>query len=261
MFDLATDFVYCANVQYSSWAIMAILKLFFSTDIHGSEKTFVKFLNSAKFYGVKILIMGGDITGKMVVPLVSQSDGSYKTTFLGSDVTAKTEDDLVNLEKQIRFNGFYPYRTDPKELEELKNHSGKVDELFSRLMVEATERWVRMAEDRLQKSGIRCFITPGNDDRFQVDGALAKSNYVVNPEGKVIDLEGYEMISTGYSNRTPFNAPREEDEEIPQHHRARCRVLRPVSAPDPSGDDRAGILPNLRGLSGSSSSPAARAAG
>jgi len=193
--------------------VMATLKLFFSTDIHGSEKTFVKFLNSAKFYGVNTLIMGGDITGKMVVPLVSQIDGSYKTTFLGSDITAKTSDDLINLEKQIRFNGFYPYRTDPKELEELKSDSGKVDQLFSRLMAESIQRWIGVAEDRLQKLGVRCFITPGNDDRFQVDEALGKSNYVVNPEGKVIDLEGYEMISTGYSNKTPFNAPREEDED------------------------------------------------
>ena len=38
-------------------------RLFFATDLHGSERTYRKFINAGKFYDVDILVMGGDITG------------------------------------------------------------------------------------------------------------------------------------------------------------------------------------------------------
>ena len=36
--------------------------IFFSSDVHGSEKCWMKFVNAAKFYGAQALVMGGDIT-------------------------------------------------------------------------------------------------------------------------------------------------------------------------------------------------------
>jgi len=55
------------------------LVIFFATDVHGSDVCFKKFINAGKFYGAGVLILGGDVTGKMVVPVVEQSDGSYLT--------------------------------------------------------------------------------------------------------------------------------------------------------------------------------------
>jgi hypothetical protein len=42
--------------------------LFFATDLHGSETCFRKFVAAARFYGADLLVLGGDLTGKLVVP-------------------------------------------------------------------------------------------------------------------------------------------------------------------------------------------------
>ena len=41
-------------------------KLFFATDIHGSDICWSKFLNAGKFYEADLLILGGDMTGKAI---------------------------------------------------------------------------------------------------------------------------------------------------------------------------------------------------
>jgi Icc-related predicted phosphoesterase len=193
---------------------MAETKLFFASDAHGSERTFIKFLNSAKFYGANVLILGGDITGKMIVPIRDQGDGTFKTRLLGTEYTLRTEQELQDMEKNIRYNGFYPYLTTEAAKQELDTDHEKVDELFSRLMTETTARWISIAEQRLKGTGTKCFIMPGNDDRLEIDRVFEKSEYVVNPEGHVVEVdEHHEMISTGYVNVTPWKAPRDIPEE------------------------------------------------
>jgi len=188
--------------------------MFHAADVHGSEKAFLKFLNAGKFYKAHVINLCGDLTGKVIVPIVEQADGSYRARFLGSEVVVKTKEELEALKKNIRFNGQYPYVTDPKEYEELNNNPRKVDELFSQLMVEQMERWIRIAEERLRGTGIKCFIMPGNDDRFEIDAVFKGSNYVINPEGTVVDVdERHEMVSTGYANITPWKSPRDIPEE------------------------------------------------
>jgi len=101
-----------------------------------------------------------------------------------------------------------------KEFQETRASEVKVNELFSRLMIETVERWIRLAEERLGNSGVKCFITPGNDDQLVIDSVLRKSNSVFNPEGTVACLDDtHEMISTGYSNITPWKCPRDISEE------------------------------------------------
>jgi len=138
--------------------ILARTRIFFTSDVHGSERTFLKFVNAGRFYKADIIMLGGDITGKMIIPIVESADGSYSAEFLGSDYDMRTTAELEELEKSIRYNGYYPYRTNPIDKEELDRNPSKVDELFSRLMVEGVERWVRIAEERLNGTGIKCFI-------------------------------------------------------------------------------------------------------
>jgi len=193
---------------------MAITKVFFATDVHGSERVFMKFLNVRLVHEVDVMVLGGDITGKLVVPLVRGPDGSYKTQFLGGQWTAKNEEELAQLEKNIRYNGFYPYRTNPEEAKGLQADKAKVDELFSKLMVETLKKWIGIAEERLKKTGIKCYISPGNDDRFVIDEVLDGSDYIINPEGRVVSIsDKYEMISLGFTNPTPWNTARECSEE------------------------------------------------
>lgn len=65
--------------------------LYFATDVHGSEKCFKKFLNAWKFYKVKILILGGDITGKAVVPLIEREDGKFSVNLFGEDAVVNRD--------------------------------------------------------------------------------------------------------------------------------------------------------------------------
>src|SRR3954470_4568917 len=41
-------------------------KLYFATDIHGSERCFRKFLNAGAAYGPDVMVLGGDVAGKAV---------------------------------------------------------------------------------------------------------------------------------------------------------------------------------------------------
>jgi Icc-related predicted phosphoesterase len=191
-------------------------RLYFVTDVHGSDRCFRKFLNAGKFYQANVLILGGDITGKMIVPIVSQPNGTFKSNYTGSELVLKSKEEADALAKSIKDSGYYPYFCEPKEVEEMNASKDKVDKLFAKLMVESVQGWMRLAEERLKDSGIRCYISPGNDDIFEIDQALNSSSYVINPEEKVVEVDedGHEMITLGYTNHTPWNSPREVDEEV-----------------------------------------------
>jgi Icc-related predicted phosphoesterase len=188
------------------------LKIFFATDIHGSDKCFRKFLNAAKFYGVDVLILGGDVTGKVVVPIVEAAGGRYEATFRHQALVVGREE-LPNLERDIRTSGFYYYLTNPDELRHATEHPEYQAEIFRRVMQQSLREWLELAEERLNGSGVQVYMSPGNDDEDFVAEALSGSSFVVNPDGTVRELApGVPMLSFGYSNRTPWNSPREMDE-------------------------------------------------
>ena len=190
------------------------IRLFFATDVHGSEKCFLKFLNTPQPYKVNTLILGGDVTGKMIVPIVKTAEGTYTSEFLSSKYTLKSDKEVEDLEKKIRFTGYYPYRTTEDEMSEMRADPAKVDAVFTDVMIETLRRWMGMAEERLKGKGIKVFMTGGNDDRPEIEDVLKSSNYVVDPEGELLTLEGgYEMVSSGWSNPTPWKTPRECSEE------------------------------------------------
>jgi Icc-related predicted phosphoesterase len=192
---------------------MALSRLFFATDIHGSEKTYMKFLNAASFYKSQILILGGDITGKMIVPLIKESNG-FKANFRGVNREAKDEAQAQSLELEIRQMGGYPYRTNPDEMRELQADESKVHALFVQLMLDTVRSWVKLAEERLAPLGVKMYMTGGNDDLSEIKPIIHESDFVIDPEDKVVDLDGkHEMASLGWSNLTPWNTPRECSEE------------------------------------------------
>jgi Icc-related predicted phosphoesterase len=188
-------------------------RVFFTTDVHGSEPAFLKFLGAAGHYNANVLILGGDITGKMLISVIKEPRGWYAFLF-GKRVSAETESEAAELENVIRTNGFYPYRTTQEEVGELEQSPQRVDELFSDLMRQSVARWLQMAEDKLGGSGVRVFISLGNDDRDDLIPVLEGSKVVTYPDGKVVSLdEKHEMASVGYGNMTPWKCPRDLPEE------------------------------------------------
>jgi uncharacterized protein len=192
---------------------MADRKIYFATDIHGSEVCLRKFLNAGKFYGCDTIIMGGDITGKMIVPIVDRGQGVHTATLYGRKLEV-TDEGVAKLRKTITDAGYYAYETTPDEAERLSADPDAVTQLFAKLMQETLGRWLELAEDRLAGTGVRCFFAPGNDDPAFVDDILRSSALVINPEETLVDLgDGITMISVGYSNKTPWDSPRELPEE------------------------------------------------
>jgi Icc-related predicted phosphoesterase len=190
------------------------VRLFFATDIHGSERCFFKFVNAAKAYGVDAIVMGGDITGKLLVPLVDEGDGRFTADVFGQVRTARTEGELGELEKTIRQSGSYTVRLTRAEKEALDSRPEQLPDLFRRAIMVTLARWTEVARERLEPAGIPIFLSAGNDDEFYVDEVLGASPYVECPEGRIALLPGgYEMISCGWANRTPFDSARELDED------------------------------------------------
>jgi Icc-related predicted phosphoesterase len=188
-------------------------RIFFASDIHAAEKVYRKFLNAAAFYKADILIHGGDLTGKAVVPVIKRGDGTHEATVFGAQRYARSEAELNQLLKDIRDIGSYAHLTTPEEVAELDADERKRDELFERLMIETVQNWVKLAEEKLAGTSIKCLLTPGNDDKLSIDSALEGSDRVVNPEGKLTEWFEHEIIATGYSVPTPWKCPRDIPED------------------------------------------------
>ncbi|HXB05068.1 MAG TPA: metallophosphoesterase [Candidatus Angelobacter sp.] len=186
-------------------------KIFFATDLHGSEMCWRKFLNAAKFYDAEILICGGDMTGKAIVPIV-QENGHYTVT-LGGETQSVEAAQVADVEAQIRRKGYYPLQMSLERLHELDQDPAKRTQTFQQVMLDGVDRWMGMAADKLRGTGIRIFVCPGNDDEMEVDDVIRRSDVVELGEGRVVEIEGWSMISTGWSNHTPWNTHREETEE------------------------------------------------
>jgi uncharacterized protein len=188
--------------------------VFFATDIHGSEKCFMKFVNSAKHYNARVLILGGDVCGKVMVPIVHTGNGHHEAQLMGEPVTVDGTEELDALVKSIRMGGYYPYVTTPDELEALAEDTDMRDRVFNALIGQTLARWVAIAEDRLAGAGVSMYMMLGNDDDPEMARYLEGSSVVQHAEDKVLEMAGgLSLLSFGYSNRTPWNSPRELDED------------------------------------------------
>lgn len=187
------------------------MRVFFATDIHGSRACWRKFLRGGEFYDADVLILGGDMTGKGLVPIVKTGEAFH--TYLQGNRHEFAADELDAYRQRVREQGLYPFVAEPDELAALKADPDALDALFHDEVLKAVERWVALADERLADTGVRCFVCPGNDDMFDVDAILATSQRLEVAEGQVIELgDGYQLLSTGWSNPTPWETYREEPE-------------------------------------------------
>ncbi|MBS7616336.1 metallophosphoesterase [Candidatus Bathyarchaeota archaeon] len=189
-------------------------RLFFISDVHGSERCFIKFLNAGTFYKANCIILGGDLTFKAIVPVVKKSD-KYYATFLGEKYILNNDAEVNALEKRIRSIGFYPYRLSEEQMQELSANPRKQDELFLQLVLEMIKKWVTIAEDKLKGTNVKCFISPGNDDDPKIDEYLKASKRIIYPEEQVVQVDDHhEMITLGVANITPWHCFRDVSEEV-----------------------------------------------
>jgi Icc-related predicted phosphoesterase len=193
------------------------MRIFFASDVHGSTRCFIKFINTPNIYGAKVLILGGDICGKFIVPIIRSSDGSWRTTFLGRAYVVNSREKLRELEERIEISGAYYYETNEEEWNELANNKDKLHDLMIKLMKERVRGWIALCEERLGGRDVKVFISPGNDDPYEIDELLKSSHdNIVLGDGIVSRInERHEILMLGVSNKTPWNCPRDiEEDEI-----------------------------------------------
>ncbi len=190
--------------------------IFFATDVHGSERTWRKFLNAAAFYGADVLVMGGDVMGKLAIPIIREAGGTHRATIHGRVERLETADDVARAKERIANLGFYEISLDEDEYATIRTDAEAIETLWRRLASERLERWIAMAEERLGPAGIRCYVSGGNDDLTEVMAALpvTGTRSFVGCEGRVVSLDDrHQMVSMPYVNPTPWNTPREAEED------------------------------------------------
>ena len=186
-------------------------RLFYASDIHGSDLLWRKFLGASKFYDADAAVMGGDLLGKAIVPVERRADGTFGAQFLGTERTVREGNELDELLAAIRFNGYYPWIA---SADEIAARATETEELFSEVARDEIRRWVELAEAKASANGSsRLFVMAGNDDPWYVDEILAASRAIEFCDDRVVRVGPHEMISSSYANPTPWNSPRELDED------------------------------------------------
>jgi uncharacterized protein len=189
------------------------IRILFATDLHGSRRAFVKFLNGLKVYKANVGIVGGDLTGKVTVPIIKDNDGSFDSDFNGLHHHATSEKEFKEMTMMIQDSGYY-YLVIPKYETASQLASWQDEQIFKQLTADRLKEWIQIAKTRLEGAGVKVYITGGNDDYLELDSVLEASDSMIFSESRVQLIEGdHEMISSGYSNITPWKCPRDVTEE------------------------------------------------
>jgi Icc-related predicted phosphoesterase len=232
-----------SRIPFSSSDLRALLRLG-----RGSERCWKKFLRAAPFYQAEASIMGGDLTGKAIVPIAQGDDGGFEAEFLGERRAGQSASDLDDLIGAIRYNGMYPWLAPREEIDRVRDDAGARDALFEEVIVDELQRWIDLADDRIGEQDVALFVMAGNDDPWSCDAVLRAARRVVFCDDRVVHAGPHEMISCAYANPTPWHSPRElnEDELYSRIRRLAEQLENPHSAifnlhvpPFDSGLDRA----------------------
>jgi uncharacterized protein len=191
-------------------------RIFFTTDVHGSEVTFSKLLNSTTIYQTERLILGGDITGKLLIPIITASDGSRRVTLHDSKIDIKTEEELNSIISSLKLLGYYFVHMTEEEFLHVQQDQKLIDDIFIKHQKERLIQWINLVDQKFRDTNVKLFVTGGNDDDSDVLKILNeyKSEHVVPCEENLVQLdEIHTMVSLGVSNHTPWNTPREYEED------------------------------------------------
>ena len=197
-------------------AVAKPFRLYICSDLHASERAWRKLLNATKanVYQADAVLIAGDLTGKALVPIVEAPDGSWSAMLLGSRKVARSEAELVDLERAIADIGYYGVRVTADERAAMETDPALVRRHFEEQIVRRVREWMALAAERLDGSGTPLLLMPGNDDDFAIDPILAESTYARNVNEQVVELTPWhQLISMGWSSPTPWSTPRELPEE------------------------------------------------
>jgi len=189
-------------------------RILFGSDFHGSDVVYRKFLSAAFQYQADVLIVGGDVTGKAMVPVIDHGNNNYSSSLFGKELTANNQESLERIKKDISNVGFYPIIIDQAEADELENNPAKMASRFESEMFERIREWMKLADEKLTPQKKTMFFMAGNDDLASIDEAIAEFKNIHNPDLTRFELDGgYEIVGLSYANMTPWCCARDLEEE------------------------------------------------
>jgi hypothetical protein len=192
---------------------MGMTRILYASDFHGSEAFFRKFLGAALQYQARALIVGGDVTGKAMIPVIHQGGGRYEAHLFGRKESPASAPELEKLKQTITNVGFYPLVLEQDEAAALEADSAEMARRFEQEMILRVRQWLTLAEETLGPKGIPLFFMPGNDDIFAIDAAIEGFEHIHNPDGRRYWLDDdHELAGVSYANLTPWRCARDIDE-------------------------------------------------
>jgi len=154
------------------------------------------------------------MTGKAIIPIIAQGNDNFKVTLLEQESILNGKEAVDRMIQTIQNRGYYPYLTDPDEVQMIASDPERSDKLFMEQVIGTLQRWMEYADTKLSGTGMRCYVCPGNDDVMDIDAVIAASKCVRSLEGQVVELDEYhEMANCGWSNPTPWQTHREEPDD------------------------------------------------
>ncbi len=192
---------------------MKMTRILYGSDFHGSDTVYRKFINAAFQYQANVLIVGGDVTGKGMIPIVNEGNGVYTGYLFGGRTDCRTQDEIDKFKKTISSVGFYPIVLEKDEADHLESDPAAMSERFEQEMCQRVREWMILAEEKLTPKGIKLFFMPGNDDLFSIDEVIKEFPNIKNPDmcRNMIDDE-HELVGCSYANMTPWKCVRDLEE-------------------------------------------------
>jgi len=210
-----------------------LARIYFATDVHGSDHVWRKWLSVPEFHKADILILAGDLTGKAIVPIVEQPDGTYSSTIYGREWKLKNKEEVKEMGERVSFTGYYPLVCTTERVTELSNNKEKLASLFKEMIGDRVKRWMELLIEKVDTKKTKVVVMPGNDDDFLIDPIIKsyEKEGIIYPLYKVVNIcYDFEMISMDYANPTPWDTPREcSEEELQKKLEAEFKKVRDYS--------------------------------
>ena len=192
-----------------------LTRILYGSDFHGSDTVFRKFIASGLQYKADVLMVGGDVTGKAMVPVIHQGQGRYTGSWFGKEAVATNPEELVKVRKDISSIGFYPIVLEKDEAEELENQPEKMAARFEKEMCQRVREWMILAEEKLKPQNMILYFMAGNDDLASIDEVVAGFKSIRNPDMTHSEIEGgYEVVGLSNANMTPWRCARDVEEDV-----------------------------------------------
>ena len=117
------------------------VKIFFASDLHGSNVCFKKFVNSAKFYDVDVLVWAAILPARPSSRSPSNERLRFSPSSMASCRLLNGKSELDDFIKRQGNMGFYPAVMSEAEYQRLRSDPEAQATLFKNLVLERVREW------------------------------------------------------------------------------------------------------------------------